>query len=169
MAFSIRNPGALGKYSIDYTVGHGAVNMRDDVMLAQVCLNITYFEREDGYADRYMTSREENNLVPLVEDGYCGPLTIARIYQFQNDLAKKGSSMGAIPVSQDGKFDVSPEPGVIHMGTRKRVYSFDNMNYVLADHAQDLAKKHYDELPNTALPPLRGSLADHRKYAKRFK
>lgn len=169
MAFSIRNPGALGKYSIDYTVGHGAVNMRDDVMLAQVCLNITYFEREDGYADRYIASREQFRLERLEEDGYCGPLTIARIYQFQNDLAKKGTSMGAIPVSIDGKFDVSPEPGVVHMGTRKRVYSFDNMNYVLADHAQFEAKKHYDELPNTALAPLRGALAQQRRYARRFK
>ena len=169
MAFTIKNPEATGLYSIDYTVGHGAVNMRDDVMLAQVCLNITYFERRDMYARRYVKSREDNQLEPLVEDGYCGPLTIARIYQFQNDLAKKGTSMGAIPVSQDGKFDVSPEPGVIHMGTRKRVYSFDNMNYVLAEHAQFDAKKHYDELPATALAPLRGALADHRRYAKRFK
>lgn len=169
MAFTIRNPDALGKYSIDYTVGHGGVNMRDDVMLAQVCLNITYFEREDGYADRYIDSRETLKLERLEEDGYCGPLTIARIYQFQNDLAKKGTSMGAIPVSIDGKFDVSPEPGVAHMGTRKRVYSFDNMNYVLSEHAEDEAKKHYDALPNTAKAPLRGALADHRRYARRFR
>lgn len=169
MAFSIQNPDALGKYSIDYTVGRGAVNMRDDVMLAQICLNITYFERKDGYADRYMTSREANHLEPLVEDGYCGPLTIARIYQFQNDLAKRGGAMGPIPVSIDGKFDVSPEPGVMHMGTHKRVYSFDNMQYVLSEHAEDEAKAHYDGLPITAKDPLRGTLAQHRRYAKRFK
>ncbi|MDM0039724.1 hypothetical protein QTH89_25000 [Variovorax sp. J22G21] len=169
MAFSIKNPDAQGRYSIDYTVGHGGVNMRDDVMLAQVCLNITYFERKDGYADRYMTSREVNRLEPLVEDGYCGPLTIARIYQFQNDLAKRGGAMGPIPVKIDGKFDVSPEPGVVHMGALKRVYSFDNMNYVLSEHAEGEAEAHYDNLPQTALAPLRGALADSRKYAKRFK
>lgn len=169
MAFTIENPEAMGKYSIDYTVGHGAVNLREDVMLAQICLNITYFERKDGYADRYMTSRELNKLEPLVEDGYCGPLTIARIYQFQNDLAKKGGAMGPIPVSIDGKFDVSPEPGVVHMGTRKRVYSFDNMQYVLAEHAEDDAKAHYDNLPITAPAPLAGALAHRRRYARRFK
>lgn len=169
MAFCINNPDAKGRYSIDYTVGHGAVNLRDDVMLVQVCLNMTYFERKDGYADRYMTSREQLNLQPLAEDGYCGPLTTARIYQFQTDLAKKGSSMGSIPVLIDGKFDVSPEPGVAHMGTLKRVYAFDNMNYVLAEHAEDEAKAHYNSLPNTALAPLRGALTQRRRYAKRFR
>jgi hypothetical protein len=170
MAFTIKNPEATGLYSIDYTVGHGAVNMRDDVMLAQVCLNITYFERRDMYAARYIKSREDNELVPLEDDGYCGPLTIARIYQFQNDLARKGNQgMGAIPVKIDGKFDVSPEPGVIHMGTQKRVYSFDSMNYVLADHTEDEAKAHYYGLRQTAKVPLLHALTIERRFAKRFK
>ncbi|TWT12758.1 hypothetical protein [Reyranella sp. CPCC 100927] len=173
MAFRVKKtaPEVKGKYAIDYTVGRGGVNARDDVLLVQICLNITYFERKDGYADRYMTSREENKLEPLAEDGICGPLTMGRIHQFQVDLAKKGTSnMGAIPVSIDGKFDVSPEPGVAHKGPHKRVYAFDSMSYVLEDHAEDEAKAHYDNLPDTAPQPLRASLAQpSRQYAKRFK
>lgn len=169
MAFRIDNANAMGLYSIDFTVGRGAINMHDDVMLAQVCLNITYFERKDGYADRYMTSRDENKLVPLEEDGLIGPLTIARIVQFQTDLGRKGGSMGSIPVSADGRFDVSPEPGVVHRGPHSRVFAFDSMNYVLAEHAEDEAKAHYYGLPQTALPPLRAALTQKRRYAKRFR
>jgi len=173
MAFSIRNPdpGTAGLYSIDYTVGRGCVNMKDDVLLAQICLNITYFLRQDQpYARRYIRSREELGLQELKEDGICGPLTIARIEQLQNDMARKGDQgMGAIPVKVDGRFDVSPEPGVTHLGPRKHVYSFESMNFVLTEHAEDEAAARYKSLPRTAPSPLLAALADHRRYPRRFR
>jgi hypothetical protein len=79
--------GTVREYNIDYPVGAGAANLKDDVMLVQTLLHILYFE----------TDPEEtgHNFTPLPGEeiavsGECDPTTRRYIVHFKKEVMRLG-------------------------------------------------------------------------------
>jgi hypothetical protein len=80
------------RYNLDWTVGRGAFNYKDDVMLVQALLNICYFKlispsRKDERKKAYgFEGIPPKGTTELDVDGICGKLTLQMIDAFQIDM-----------------------------------------------------------------------------------
>lgn len=77
-------------YNIDYSVGQGRHNRRDDVMLVQKLLRLIYYETDYAAARGFPPLAD----VPdIAVDGSCGPVTRRYIVYFKKCLMSLGHTV----------------------------------------------------------------------------
>jgi hypothetical protein len=154
------------EYNIDFSVGRGAWNRTEDVMLAQTYLRIVYIENTDP------TIREAGSYPPppdkpdIVVDGIVGPITHRYIMLFKNQLRTNGHNVYADevmdPFRKNDPFSIST--------IAKLQYAFGGLMSVAALADEDRNLKKFDVLPEhpDTPAPLKLALSQTRKDARQY-
>ncbi len=91
MAYLAPTVDGVGYYNVNFAVGNGATNRRDDVFLVQWMLQHIYKDDPTFFAPESK---------PLAVDGWIGPQTIKWIRAFQSDVIRRGFAL-----HPDGRVD----------------------------------------------------------------
>jgi hypothetical protein len=74
-------------FNVDWTVGSGCFNHKDDVMLVQMLFNMAFFgDGKDAMPNGYDLKLPEGETGGLKVDGICGPQTIKFIKTYQRSV-----------------------------------------------------------------------------------
>ncbi len=125
MAFSTfgsHGGGGVGHqvYNIDWTVGAGCTNLREDVMLVQALFSILYYHATPRTSYDFQPPDPTYDSIDV--DGFMGPITRAHIQGFQAQLVKRGMAK-AVDLRMD-PFRKYGQPSSI----QKVLYAVDQLN-----------------------------------------
>lgn len=162
--FSAKFSKTFRTYNIDYTVGRGASNWKDDAMLVQTLLGLLFYESTDLQVATYFPRLAGIDEIKV--DGIVGPVTHRYIIHFKNCLRKIGEK-----VYPDEVMD--PFRGSDPKGLSLRaqvVYAFGRLTAIAADADMRSKLERYEnlvELSDTP-EPLKSALKQTRKQARKY-
>jgi hypothetical protein len=152
------------EYDIDFAVGRGGSNRRDDVMLVQTFLHIVYHENTDP--ETASTLPPPVGLDEITVDGYPGPITYGYIMHFKNQARSLGHKLYPDEVMDPFR---NNDPGTLTTYTKSE-YAFALLLHAAFNVDDKCGLGKMDNLPEhpDTDPLLKLALTQTRKQALQY-
>jgi hypothetical protein len=154
----------LRQYNIDFSVGRGGNNRKDDAMLVQTFLRIVYIENTDPTFRSQVPPLHDNP--DIVVDGIVGSTTHRYIIHFKNQLRQSGFKIYPDEILDPFRRN---DPGSIST-ISKTEYAFGRLLSAAANADTASGLKKFDVLhehPDTH-PTLKLALSQTRREARQY-